>query len=224
MGSTAFDYERDIAPLSYFAGRICHDLNNLITSSMGAASLLELKLSMQPQVNLSTEIERVNKSISNYRTFTQRLGQIFFEVSETRISVNPNIVLKSACEQLPRDIELVLLQGDEKVSMEPSQIAAAIKEIVLNAIEASSDDQPITLRAEPVAGKIRITCEDRGRGIKPELLPRLFTPFFSEGKRGNLVGLGLPQAGYILHQHGSTVKISSEPGQGTIVSFDLDIT
>ena len=227
MNTAVFNYDADIKPLVYFAGRICHDLNNLITSSMGATSLLELKISMLPSVNLETEMERVNKSVNNYRAFTQRLSQIFFDVSETKIALDINLVLDSACENLSRPVEKHRLEQARKVMMDGTQISLAMGEIIQNAIDSSAPDGQISVQITNFQKNdkewIKFTCQDQGKGIIPEHLPQVFTPFFSAGKRGNLVGLGLPRAGHIVYQHGSLVHIHSEPGKGTTVEFDLPV-
>ena len=44
MASVRFDPARDLDPYIFFTGRICHDLNNMITSASGALSLFEFKM------------------------------------------------------------------------------------------------------------------------------------------------------------------------------------
>jgi hypothetical protein len=59
---------------------------------------------------------------------------------------------------------------------------------------------------------LRLTVEDNGRGILPEVLPRVFDPFYSTKTRGT--GLGLALVHRIVEEHGGTVSVDSEPGLG----------
>jgi len=225
MNLAIFNYERDIAPLSYFAGRICHDLNNIITSTMGAASLLELKLGSTAQLDVQNEMERLHNSLNKYQSLTQRMNEIFFEISEGKLPIDMNLTLNSACEDLLRPINIKALPLPVKANINAPLLANAMKEIIANAIEASRMDDPISvsLKENIVDGKkmIQFQCIDQGKGIKEEYLPELFTPFFSKGKRGNLVGLGLAQAGHVIYQHGANLKVYSEEGNGTTVEFSI---
>jgi len=225
MKTVEFNFERDIKPLSFFARRICHDLNNLITGSMGATSLLELKLNSIYSVDLSKELERLHHSTHNYQLFTQRLNQIFQDISPMKTSLDFNIILKSASEIVSRPISIQYLDAPCKVNMDAAQMTIAIQEIIYNAIDATPEGQAISIvltkTIEEGIPWISFSCQDQGRGMREETMDALFTPFFSEGKRGNLVGLGLPQAGHLIYQHGSTLKVSSEEGKGTTVSFKI---
>ncbi len=226
MQTEAFSYERDMAPLTYFAGRICHDLNNLITSSMGAASLLEMKLRVAKINTLESEVSRLQHSINNYQIFTQRLGQLFLGTSDLKIATPFHMVLDSSCEGLSRSISIKPVSKQIMAQVDAAQMTIALKEIILNAIESSQPDGLIEVSADLVQREgrpcIHFVCKDCGKGIQPEDMPKIFTPFFSKMKRGNLVGLGLSQAGNILYQHGSVLTVHSLAGIGTTVEFFLE--
>ncbi|HZX93164.1 MAG TPA: sensor histidine kinase, partial [Myxococcales bacterium] len=60
----------------------------------------------------------------------------------------------------------------------------------------------------------RILVVDRGPGIAPEDVGRLFTPFF-RATGGSGTGLGLVISREIVRQHGGDIQVSSRPGEGT---------
>jgi len=68
---------------------------------------------------------------------------------------------------------------------------------------------------------VAIRLRDTGTGIPKEVLGRVFEPFFTTKPRGEATGLGLSQAYGFAEQAGGALRIRSEPGQGTEVTFLL---
>jgi signal transduction histidine kinase len=76
--------------------------------------------------------------------------------------------------------------------------------------------------AVAVTGRaVAVHLRDTGTGIPKEVLGRVFEPFFTTKPRGQGTGLGFSQAYGFAEQAGGTVRIRSEPGQGTEVTFLL---
>ncbi len=67
---------------------------------------------------------------------------------------------------------------------------------------------------------IMIQVRDAGKGISPEVLSRVFEPFFTSGKR-NGTGLGMAICKNIIERHRGEIHLTSEVGEGTIVSIWL---
>jgi CheY-like chemotaxis protein len=66
-----------------------------------------------------------------------------------------------------------------------------------------------------------LEVRDTGRGVAPEVLPRVFDPFFTTRGPGAGSGLGLPVCHAIVTAHGGDIAIESEPGRGTLVRVEL---
>jgi two-component system, NtrC family, sensor kinase len=68
-----------------------------------------------------------------------------------------------------------------------------------------------------------VTISDTGRGMTPETLSRLFTPFFTTKPRGQGTGLGLSISRDIIVRHGGRIDVHSEPGQGSTFTLYLPV-
>jgi signal transduction histidine kinase len=68
-------------------------------------------------------------------------------------------------------------------------------------------------RGQPGPGRVLVRFRDHGSGIPPEVLPRIFIPFFTTRARGTGLGLALTQR--IVEEAGGTIEVHSEPGRGT---------
>lgn len=79
----------------------------------------------------------------------------------------------------------------------------------------------VAVRAETMAGYVRVSVTDNGEGISPDLLPHVFERF-CHGKKGGS-GLGLSICKTIIEEHGGKIDIESEEGRGTKVWFTLPI-
>jgi signal transduction histidine kinase len=97
----------------------------------------------------------------------------------------------------------------------------ALDNLLDNAAKYSDLGEPVTLSARAEGGALVLEVRDRGIGIDPADLPRLFTPFFrtdrSRARGTGGVGLGLALAKRIAEAHGGTIAVESGAGAGTAV-------
>ncbi len=84
---------------------------------------------------------------------------------------------------------------------------------------AAADAPPVLLETRRADGRVTIVVADRGVGIDPANLPRVFDPYFTT-KRGG-TGLGLPISKNIIEGLGGTIGVTSAPGGGTKIRIDL---
>ncbi|MFP4312458.1 MAG: sensor histidine kinase, partial [Nitriliruptoraceae bacterium] len=104
----------------------------------------------------------------------------------------------------------------------PGPLGQVWTNLVLNAVEALDGQGQLTLTTRAEAGQVVVRIEDDGPGIAPELLDKLFEPRFTT-KQGRVrygLGLGLAISERIVHEHGGTIRVTSEPGR-TVVTVRL---
>jgi CheY-like chemotaxis protein len=109
------------------------------------------------------------------------------------------------------------------VEMDHHQISQVLSNVVLNALEAMPDGGTLTFRVrrcEPPAGagdawddSVLVSISDTGKGIAPEIVDRIFDPYFTTKQTGS--GLGLSTSLAIVRRHGGDIRVASEPGVGT---------
>ncbi|MCA9543843.1 MAG: PAS domain S-box protein [Myxococcales bacterium] len=106
-------------------------------------------------------------------------------------------------------------QGDR------SQLMQAVMNVLINAIHASPEGGEVHVRYAETDDRVRLCIKDQGAGIPKALIDRVCDPFFSTKPEGQGTGLGLSVTLGIIQAHGGDLNISSEPGEGTEVCFDL---
>src|SRR5207248_9143410 len=103
-----------------------------------------------------------------------------------------------------------------------SQLNQVLVNLLLNAKDASPPGAPITIEATQTSPDFAdIVITDRGSGIAPDVLPRIFDPLFTTKPRGT--GLGLAVVQQVIEAHGGTVNVQSEAGVGTEFHLQLPI-
>jgi signal transduction histidine kinase len=98
----------------------------------------------------------------------------------------------------------------------PSQINQVFLNLITNAAQAvDADDAKITLTTRRDGDGVAVEIADNGKGIAPDVLPKIFDPFFSTKEIGKGTGLGLSISYKIVQQHGGRIDVDSRPGIGT---------
>jgi two-component system phosphate regulon sensor histidine kinase PhoR len=109
-----------------------------------------------------------------------------------------------------------------------TRLQELIYNLLDNAVKYSKPGGTVFLRAEPAGDSIRISVADKGIGVSPNDLPRIFERFYRADKSRSGeqpgTGLGLSIVKHIAHLHGGRVEAHSEFGKGTTISVLLPVT
>ncbi|HEY6241113.1 MAG TPA: ATP-binding protein [Burkholderiales bacterium] len=98
----------------------------------------------------------------------------------------------------------------------PSQVNQVFLNLITNAVQAMEAGRGrIMLTTRNDGGGVAVEVADNGKGIAPEVLPKIFDPFFSTKEVGKGTGLGLSVSYKIIQQHGGRIKVESQLGAGT---------
>lgn len=102
----------------------------------------------------------------------------------------------------------------------PAQLNQVFMNIIGNAIDAcipdSKNNQQITITTEAIGNKqIQIKIKDNGSGMSQSVIDKMFDPFFTTKPIGKGTGLGLSICYQIIEKHKGSIRVISQPGEGT---------
>lgn len=95
--------------------------------------------------------------------------------------------------------------------------------LLINAGQSITDSGDIFVRTFQKESNIVIEVEDSGSGIAANVLPHIFTPFFTSKPIGEGTGLGLSISHEIVKQHDGKIEVTSEEGKGSCFSVYIPI-
>ena len=110
-------------------------------------------------------------------------------------------------------------EGLPTVAGDADQILQVLLNLTRNAVDAMEGKGRLVLRAEKVGDGVEVQVTDSGPGIPPEAREHLFVPFFTTKRKGT--GLGLAICQRILQHHQAEIRVDTEVGRGTTMSFRL---
>jgi signal transduction histidine kinase len=96
--------------------------------------------------------------------------------------------------------------------------------LIINGMEAMQDsheEKQLKISTAQLEDEVLVSVADRGCGVSPESIPRLFDRFFSTKKEG--MGLGLAISRSLVEEHGGRIWVENAPERGTIVRFSLPL-
>ena len=122
----------------------------------------------------------------------------------------------------PVETKLQLGADTGQVPADPDQLRRALRNLVLNALDAMPQGGALTVRTSRHDGKVAVEVSDTGEGLTPEECDRLFTPYYTTKQHGTGLGLAIVQS--VVSDHKGTITVQSQPGQGTTFRIELKVT
>jgi PAS domain S-box-containing protein len=222
-----------LATLGQVATGIAHELRNPIVGIGSTSSLLldefaptdPRRADIEMILQESKRMDRIVNQIVDYAR-PRGLAPNQFKFSDL---INDTLRAMSGPLQGKHvRIKTTLSLTDDHLHADQDQIEQVLINVISNAIDASpTDGAVIEITAHEVSKQDKpgmlIRVLDPGKGIPPEVLSRIFEPFFTFGKRRG-TGLGMAICKNIVEAHHGDIYVTSEVGIGTIVSIWLPLS
>lgn len=194
---------------------LAHEINNMLSPIGSAAYRIERRLEEfppedRPAVRESLDVMR--QSLDDLGRLAEQFSQ-YARLPEPRLepldlaeTVRAALQLERAGATLRLPDHPLIVHGDRLL------VSRALHNLLVNAREAAAQAGPIEVRAVASDGRAIVEVLDRGPGLDPDLLARVFDPFVSTKRRGS--GLGLSLVRDIMTQHGGSVGLENREGGG----------
>ncbi|MBL8218270.1 MAG: HAMP domain-containing protein [Bryobacterales bacterium] len=114
---------------------------------------------------------------------------------------------------------LELSAGTLPIEADAEQLGRALRNLVLNAMDAMPEGGTLTIRTEALPGVARLAVSDTGQGMTEEEAARLFTPYYTTKQHGTGLGLAIVQS--VISDHKGRISARGEPGKGATFTIDL---
>jgi two-component system NtrC family sensor kinase len=219
-----------LSAMGKMASQLAHELNNPIYGIMNCLELLKDVLPMTHARRKYLDLA-YNECKRTSGLLIQMLK--FFKPDEERKTPsNINKLLEETLLFYEKQFKNLNIRVSTDLAADLPRVMAVesqMKQVFINMIINANTAMPsggelrVTSRHEPSEGRVAITIEDTGVGIKPENLERIFEAFFTTRKEVKGVGLGLSICYGFIQDHGGRIDVQSELGKGTIFTVYLPV-
>ena len=210
---------------------IAHGVKNILHGMKLGAFMIDTGFDKDKPESLRKGWNLVRKNINRVSKMTKEMLSLASTAPPAFEVCSLNEIVEEVCELLAeeisrRGISLVLELDPSlpQVTVDPDGIHTCLLNLVTNAIEAFPEDTSggqvtVSSRDEGEAG-VHLQVRDSGEGMSEELLERVLENLFTtKGARGTGLGLAITQK--IVHEHGGTIQVESEPKKGTCFTIIL---
>jgi len=216
------------------AGGIAHDFNNILSAIIGYTELAMLNEGAE---HCTAELKEALIAANRAKDLVKQILAFSRQTDEERMPVRVALVAKEAVRflraTLPATIEIKTRIDDKSGavlanSVELHQIImnlctnaqhaigeqAGLLEVAVQNTEVDLSRKNDIIELE-IGSYVRISVKDTGYGMAPDLMKRIFDPYFTTKEKGVGTGLGLAVVHGIVKKYGGTIQVESELGKGT---------
>jgi PAS domain S-box-containing protein len=224
--SLSMERTAKLESLGVLAAGIAHDFNNLLGGLFGHLDLARAHLDSESPARANLDLahdafERAEALTGQLLAFAKG-GAPMRKVSSlaNRVRSCAEFALSGSNVK----VELDLQPGLWNAELDENQVAQAFDNILINAKQAMPQGGPLRIVGRNVDAEqgpalelppgryVKLSFADRGPGISPAIVERIFDPFFSTKAEGS--GIGLTAAYAILKKHDGHIEVESRPGDG----------
>lgn len=234
-----FHHLQKIESIGTLVGAIAHDYNNILTSILGNAQLLDYNITDR-DLNLRKYTKSIISASETAGHLVQQLLAFTREEKPFFDTIDINKIISDWLELLiqvagdPIHLSCELSPGVHPIRGNPEKIRQVIMNLIINAQEAMPGGGTITIRTANRQFKkglyretnqvapgnyVQLTIQDTGIGIEKHMIQEIFKPFFSKKKQGTGTGLGLSIVKRIIEEMGAFIMVDSALGHGTTVTI-----
>jgi two-component system cell cycle sensor histidine kinase/response regulator CckA len=229
-----FTQSQKMQAVGQLAGGIAHDFNNVLTAIIGFSDLLLTShrptdpsfqdiMNIKQNANRAAGLVRQLLAFSRRQTLRPRVIELDDVLSDLKVLLD---------RLLGEPVELEVSHGRDlwPIKADINQLEQVIVNLAVNARDAMPEGGKLTIRTAnvPTAESLRfreqgfkpadyvlIEVTDTGTGMPPEVMEKVFEPFFSTKEVGKGTGLGLSTVYGIVKQTGGYIYVDSRMGEGT---------
>lgn len=215
--------------LGELSSGVAHEFNNLLTGILSRLQLLRLERRLE--ASALAEVQLIEKAaldaaeiVRRLQSFTRRQRERGFElVDVTQLCADAVDFLRplwSGRSAVTSATVRVVAERGLVAMGSATELREVVTNLVKNALDACGDNGVVEVRASVKWPQVLIEVEDNGPGIRSEVLPRIFDPFYTtKGDRGS--GLGLPLSSQIMERHSGSLLVAATGPSGTVMRATL---
>lgn len=217
-----------LAAIGALAAGIAHEIDNPLGVILMDAQIA-LRFIDQPSVTeqslkqIADQTRRCIRAVKSLLQFAREETTKKWPADLNALAVRAQESVQKDAEQQGIAVALQLAEGLPQLPLNAAGIEQTLVNLLKNAIQACTLKGRITLRTQLLPDNVQVVVSDDGCGMTEGERQRAFDPFYTS-RPDIRSGLGLSIADGIVAEHGGSITIASEPGEGTTVTVNFPIS
>jgi PAS domain S-box-containing protein len=230
-------HAQKLEAIGTLAAGIAHDFNNILSAIMGYAEIA--RMDVQSETAIYKDLENILQACHRAADLTKQILSFSRTDGTEFVPIQLNSVVKEVIKlirsSIPPQISIVpdISTKPFTVNADPTKIHQLIMNLCTNAYHAMMEKDSGTIKvsltqdlsrlSEKPDDKIYVKLQvaDTGSGMPPEVMKRIFEPYFTTKPKGRGTGLGLSIVHSIVEKHGGQIQVESVMGRGTTFTIHL---
>ena len=219
---------RKMEAIGQLTGGVAHDFNNLLMVVSGGLRLLDRH---DDPARRKKTIDAIHQAVERGAGLTRQLLTFARRQSLQFKTIDAENQINNMRELLERSLRADILLDTHfpnalpPIWTDPNQFELAVLNLAVNARDAMPKGGVLAITARRAEnGQVEIVVSDTGTGIAPDVLERIFEPYFTTKLAGQGTGLGLSQVYGFAQQGGGSIRIATELGAGTTFILSLPVS
>jgi PAS domain S-box-containing protein len=225
------------------AGGIAHDFNNILTGILGFTELVRSEIPEDSEIydNLAEVVKagrrardlvkqilsfsrraETEKSLISLVTIVKEALKLIRSVTPSHISIKQNFTASPTRAILADPTQMHQVVLNLCINAADAMPDGGVLEISLEEVQVETESRPEQTQL-PSGCYFKLTVRDNGAGMSPEVRERVFEPYFTTKQVGKGTGMGLAVVHGVVKEHGGSIAVSSEPGEGAAFEVYLPI-
>ena len=226
--------QEQFAMVGHLVEALSHDFRTALATIETSRYLTERLVGDAVRPIVQPKLESIQRSVNHLATQLEHLHMVSFLTGPSFTPSNLNyivndIVTDQSVKAYQKHIDLIFKADDGLpiLRIDAVKIDKAIRHLVVNALTHTPDNGSVTVYTRHTLEHAIIEVQDTGSGIAPEVIERIFEPFFRGDTARTIdkggVGLGLTIVKMIVEAHGGTVTARSLAGKGSTFVLSLPL-
>jgi signal transduction histidine kinase len=229
-----------LAALGEMAAAIAHEVKNPLAGIEVMAGILKRQLADSPDAqttlaDIIKEAKMANVIVQEVLAFVRPIRLQVEDIAITDVIRDAMAMAESHSARRDVDVRVDVPEALRPIQGDPHQLRQIFTNLLINAFEAQngagrveitakaieSDEETASAAEQATGPTIMVTVTDNGPGIAPEVMERIFSPFFTTKPQGS--GLGLAIVRKIVDAHDGRIDVGARPGGGTVFRVTLPV-
>lgn len=215
-----------LSSIGLLAAGVAHEVNTPLAVISTYAQMLARQLSGDEQKSrmlekIAQQTFRASEIVNSLLNFSRTSPVEFQDVDLNSVIKETLSLIEHQLEKAHIRVQLDLQEPLPRIRGNANKLQQVFLNLFLNARDAMETGGLLRVRTRATEDSVTAEVADTGKGMPPEVLARIYDPFFTTktGRKGT--GLGLSVTYGIVREHGGTIEVESLPGAGTCFHLDF---